>query len=153
MGNDSDTLWNFYQEHCAWERHHEGQRVLVTNILIAIAAGILGVITFDQHLAPIDLPLTIFLILQGSFGALFVAKHYERFARHQRLAKKYREALDCHFPDSKILQLRESADKEHRELSPLLSRLPLHRFWVVLHLLIALSGAALTGIILFSRAG
>jgi hypothetical protein len=148
MADSTDILWNFYQEHCAWERHHEEQRASVTNILLVVAAGVLSVITFDG-ISRSDLPLTIFLIMQGLFGALFVAKQYERFARHQRLVGKYRQALNDRFPESQIIALREQADKEHKEKYRILSdEVRLHQLWVGLHLLIALFGVVLTGFVL-----
>jgi hypothetical protein len=148
MADSSGILWNFYQEHSAWERHHEEQRASVTNILLVVAAGVLSVITFDG-ISRADLPLTIFLIMQGLFGALFVAKQYERFARHQRLAGKYRQALDDRFPESQIITLRELADKEQeKEYRILFDKIRLNKLWVGLHLLIALFGVVLTGFVL-----
>lgn len=151
MADSSDILWNLYQEHSAWERHHEEQRASVTNILLVVAAGVLSVITFNEGISRADLPLTIFLIMQGLFGALFVAKQYERFARHQRLANKYRQALNDRFPESQIIALRELADKEQAIEYPILfDKVRLNKLWVGLHLLIALFGVVLTGLVLFA---
>jgi hypothetical protein len=150
MADNSDILWNLYQEHCEWERHHEEQRASVTNILVAVAAGVLSVITLKNGLTSSDLPLTIFLIMQGLFGALFVAKQYERFARHQRLAGKYRQALNDRFPESQIIALREMADQEQANTFRTLYRLRLHQLWTGLHLLIALFGLVLTWVVLSS---
>ena len=50
MSDKGDILWRLYQEHCTWERHHEQQRSLSTNLLLAVAAAILGVVTFDKQL-------------------------------------------------------------------------------------------------------
>jgi hypothetical protein len=148
MADSTDILWNFYQEHCAWERHHEEQRASVTNILLVVAAGVLSVITFGG-ISRSDLPLTIFLIMQGLFGALFVAKQYERFTRHQRLANVYREVLNVRFPENRIILLRDLADKEQKEKYPILSdEVRLYQLWVGLHLLIALFGVVLTGFVL-----
>jgi len=123
MTDKYDLLWNIYQEHCNWERHHENQRSSVTNILIAVAAGVLGIIALDGKLAPTDLPLTIFLIIQGVFGSIFVAKQYERFARHQRLANKYRQELNDGYLDAKIVQLRKEGDLEQERQYKYLSKL------------------------------
>lgn len=148
MADSADILWNLYQEHSTWERHHEEQRASVTNILLAVAAGVLSVITFKEGLTRSDLPLTLFLIMQGLFGALFVAKQYERFARHQRLAGKYRQALNDTFPESQIIALRELADQEQARKFRILYKLRLHQLWVGLHLLIALFGVVLTWVVL-----
>ena len=119
------------------------------SILLAIAAGVLSVITFNEGITRSDLPLTIFLIMQGLFGALFVAKQYERFARHQRLAGKYRQALNDRFPESQIIALRDLADKEQKKEYPILfDKVRLNKLWVGLHLLIALFGVVLTWFVL-----
>jgi hypothetical protein len=149
MADSSDILWNLYEQHCEWERHHEEQRASGTGLLIGIAAGVLGLITFDGHLNTGDLPLTIFLVMQGAFGALLAAKHYERFRMHQQRANQYRDLLDARFPDAKINSLRREADENNKLKFPNLHKIRLHHFWVGLHLLITLFGLVLTvGILL-----
>jgi len=88
---------------------------------------------------------------QGLFGAVFAAKQYERFARHQNLAKKYREALDKEFADAHIIQLRNTGDDEHQRNYGSLSKLRLKWFWISLHLIIAVFGLVLAGIILLAH--
>jgi len=56
-----DILWKMYEENVTEGRHHETQRATVTNLVIAIAAGVLALVTFDKGITLIDLPLTIFL--------------------------------------------------------------------------------------------
>jgi hypothetical protein len=148
MRDEAEILWKFYQEHCTWERHHEQQRASVTNLFLAVAAAVLGVVTFDGKLSGTDLPLTIFLIGQGFFGSVFVAKHYEVFSMHQSRAGQYREALDSMFPEAGILLRRSKADEENIVRFPHLHKLRLNKFWVGLHVLIALFGVVMTGIIL-----
>ena len=148
MRDEAEIIWKLYQEHCTWERHHEQQRTSVTNLFLAVAAAVLGVISLDRELSGSDLPLTIFLIVQGFFGSVFVAKHYEVFSTHQSRAGHYREALDSIYPGAGILSNRVKADKENAARFPHLHKLRLNKFWVGLHILIALFGAVLTGIIL-----
>jgi hypothetical protein len=147
MRDETEILWKFYQEHCTWERHHEQQRASVTNLFLAVAAAVLGVVAFDRTLGASDLPLTIFLIVQGFFGSVFVAKHYQVFAMHQSRAYQYREALSSMFPETGILSRRCKADEGNVARFPRLHKLRLNRFWVGLHVLIALFGAVLTAII------
>jgi hypothetical protein len=144
MTDKADILWNLYQQHCEWERHHEEQRASGTSILIAIAAGILGLITFDKHINNSDISLTVFLIIQGGFGALLAAKHYERFCMHRQRANKYRDILDTLFPEARIKALRREADKKNDREFPRLHKIRLHNFWIGLHLLIAMFGLILT---------
>lgn len=147
MRDEAEMLWKFYQEHCTWERHHEQQRASATNLFLAVAAAVLSVVAFDGELSGSDLPLTIFLIVQGFFGSVFVAKHYQVFAVHQSRAGQYREALDSMFPEAGILSRRHKAEEENAARFPRLHRSRLNKFWVGLHVLIALFGAVLTAII------
>jgi hypothetical protein len=144
MPDKINILLDLYNEHCDWERHHENQRSSVTSILIAVAAGILGVVTFDGHINITDVPLTSFLIILGCFGALFSAKQYNSFTQHQERANKIREALDALVPDAKILTLRNAADKKTKLKNRVITKMRLHHFWNTLHILIALIGAILT---------
>ena len=148
--SSAEILWGLYQDHCTWERHHEEQRATATNILIAVAAGILSIMSLDG-IGESDLPLAFFLMTQGLFGAVFAAKQYERFARHQNLAKKYRDALDKEFADAHIVQLRNTGDDEHQRNYGSLSKLRLKWFWISLHLIIAVFGLVLAGIILLAH--
>ena len=147
MTDQNDILWNVYQEHCNWERHHEDQRSSVTNIMIAVAAGVLGVIALDGELGTADLPLAVFLIIQGIFGSIFVAKQYERFARHRRLANKYRQKLSDGNPDAQIVLLREEGDREQENEYRILSKLRLYKLWVYLHLSFSAFGLVLAIIV------
>ena len=144
MNNEADVLWNLYEEHCTWERHHETQRTSVTSLLVAVTAGVLSVIAFDHSLSRSDMPLTFFLTVIGIFGAVFSAKHYERFSMHQERANQYRALMDGMFPALLILQTRAKADNLVATRFPCLHNLRLHYFWVGLHVLIALLGMALT---------
>src|SRR5437868_4603714 len=96
INNDAlrDVLWKMYEENVTEGRHHETQRATVTNLVIAIAAAVLGLVTYDKAITHLDLPLTIFLVFLGVFGAAFSSKYYERFRLHMKRAKKYRNALD-----------------------------------------------------------
>ena len=151
MKDDNELLWNVYREHCDWERHHETQRSSVTNIMIAVAAGVIGVISLDGALGVPDLPLSIFLIVQGLFGAVFVGKQYERFARHQRLAGLYREQLNKNLQGAQIVMIRDTGDETQKSCYPLFSRLRLNHLWIYLHMSFAVFGIVLAFIILVQQ--
>lgn len=92
--DEKDILWKMYEEHCTHGRHHETLRATTTNLLFAVAAGAVAVITHGERpLALNNLPLAFLLIPIGLLGALFSAKYHERFDMHMERAKKYREAL------------------------------------------------------------
>ncbi|SCX87653.1 hypothetical protein [Nitrosospira sp. Nsp13] len=148
MENDNDflgdVLWKMYQEHCVQGRHHETQRSTVASTLIAIAGVAIGFITYDGNLSYQDLPLTLFLLLLGAFGAIFSAKQYERFSLHMTRARKHRDALDALLPQSPLKRLKTTADSEHNIAFPKLKTLRLHQFWLWLYLLIAVLGVLLS---------
>jgi hypothetical protein len=150
MAQDTDVLWGLYQEHCDQGRHHENQRAAVTNVIIAIAAGVLGIASLDQSLDKTDIPMTLFIVILGLFGALLCAKHYERFEMHAERYRKYRDELEQLLPSTKIRQLKEEADKKHNRRYPRLHKVRLFWLWVGIHLGIAVFGLALSLLALLS---
>jgi hypothetical protein len=144
MADKVDVLLELYKEHCNWERHHESQRSSVSSILIAIAAGIIGIVTFDGHLNIFDIPLTVLLIVLGCFGSLFSAKQYNSFSLHQQRANKIRDALNTFVPDANILILRKEADIMTKNNFPIITRMRLYHFWNTVPVLIVIIGIILT---------
>ena len=152
-----DVLWNMYQEHCTHGRHHESQRSTVTNLILAVTAGIIAIVGFDKEITFQDLPAALFLIGLGAFGAGFSTKHYERFHLHMERARNYRNALDELLPQlnssnqSKrpyIKALKKDADERHeKEFLKLqkwkLHTWSLHRWWLTLYVLIIVLGVIL----------
>src|SRR5688572_25174566 len=102
MKDTTDIWWGLYLEHAAQGRHHEQQRTAVTSFFTALAAGVLGVITYDQCIDVTDVPLALFLVFTGLFGAFFSAKQYERFRVHMQRARTYPNALDAAVPGTDI---------------------------------------------------
>lgn len=139
----NDVLWGLYQENTLQGRHHEQLRSAVTGFFAALAAGVLSVVTVDRCVDRADVPLCLFLVATGAFGALFSAKQYERFNAHMERARVYRNELERRIPDSKILELKAEADKTAKQKFPRLNKWRLAPMWVALHLLIAAFGAVL----------
>jgi hypothetical protein len=116
-----DVLFKMYQEHCTHGRHHETQRSTVSTIIIAIAAGVTGLVKYDKAIDSLDFPLSLFLIALGLFGAVFCFKQTERFRLHTDRARKYRDAIDELLPDrtdtfSSNTELFDLPDKVKRSL-------------------------------------
>lgn len=145
-----EALWKMYLEHCTHVRHHEAQRSTVAGALIAIAAALIGLATFDRALTPTDIPLTAFLCVLGLFGAVFSAKQWERASMHTERARAYRNKADNLLGGTVIFDLKQKADKAHNEEFPKLHTLRLHKFWIGLHLLVALLAVVLTIVAVFS---
>jgi hypothetical protein len=147
--DEKDILWNMYQEHCTHGRHTETLRATTTNILLAVAAGTIAVITHgDNSIALKNLPLAILLVLVGLLGAIFSAKYHERFAMHTERARKYRDALEKLVPASDIRLLKTQADEISEKKYPRLFHLRLYKFWITLHFLVAVLGLVLAALII-----
>lgn len=141
-----DVLWKMYQEHSTQGRHHETQRSTVATALIAIAGASMGFVTLDRGLTRIDMPLTVFIVAVGMFGAAFSAKHYERFSMHMERARAYRDELDSLLAGAPIKRLKHLADKEHARQFPRLEKLRLNAFWLAMYLFLGTLGVVLTGL-------
>jgi len=144
--DEDEILWRFYQDHLTHGRHHETLRAATTTVLLLVAAGILGLLG-AAHAWPLgyeQIPLTVFLIVLGIFGAFFSATYHERFDFHMNRARKYRDALDRNLPRANINAIRPFADSRTKTNYPWLYERRLWHFWVSLHILIALMGAVLT---------
>src|SRR5258708_4455032 len=97
---ENEFLWRFYEDHITHGRHHETLRATTTTVLLAVAAGVLGLLG-GAHVWPLhyeQLPLTLFLLLLGVFGAFFSAKYHERFVFHMNRAHQYRNELHNKLP-------------------------------------------------------
>jgi len=147
MNDDSvlrDALWKLYQEHCTHVRHHESQRASAASSFLVIAGALLGLVTYDKSIGLADLPLTILLLLLGSFGALFSAKHYERASLHTERARRFRDAVDATLPGQPLKMFKATADAAHSKDFPKLEKLRLNKFWVGLYLMVAGLGLMLS---------
>ena len=131
--------------HCENEwnkaRHSEEQRATMTNFIVLVAAGVLGLIgqlAFDTR----SIPLALLLILLGTYGAVTSAKLYERWQPHKTRARFWSSRIDELCPEAQIRKQRESAWRHHKSRHPHLAKVRLHWLWVILHALIAVLGLA-----------
>ena len=151
MKDEDEILWRLYQDHLTHGRHHETLRATTTTVLLAVVAGVLGFLgaAHAWPLAHEHIPLCVFLILLGIFGAFFSAKYHERFDFHMNRAREYRNALDKSLPNANINAVRPKADKKTQAEYPWLYERRLWHFWVALHIMIAALGVLLTISIFF----
>jgi hypothetical protein len=139
---ENEVLWSLYQDHTNQGRHHEDQRTAATNFIVAVCGGTLGLVALDGRLTSADLPLAVFLVFLGCFGALLSAKHHERFWFHTERAREYRDALQKRLPSLDLRAHREAADRRSSTRHPILWRIRVFGLWVALHLAVALIGVA-----------
>ena len=139
MNDCTEILLNMFNEHCIHGRQHEKQRSTVTSILLSISAALIALVSLDDSINKSDIPIGLFLISIGVFGAIFCAKLYERFRLHMEHVKIYREELEKRVPDSKINELHWKAEGNHTSIASL-DIIPLNMLWIFLNLFIAFIG-------------
>ena len=116
----------------------------VASAFIGIAGAVIGIIIFNKGLTRLDLPLALFLIALGAFGAVFSAKQYERIQLHTRRARGYRDAYDALLFGSPLKSIKWEADEDNSKKFPKLSALRLNRFWIAMNLANSVLGGCLT---------
>lgn len=143
MADDTDVLLKMFDENWTQARHLENQRATITNLVVIIASAILGFIV-QKGLSIEILPITILLIVLGVYGAVTSEKFHERIQLSINRALVFRNRIDELHPDSKLVQLNNEFETQHKKRFPRLSKIRLHYFWVYMHLAFSLGGLILT---------
>ena len=146
MADETDILLNFCEEEWIQARQCEDQRAIITNMVLVIASAALGLLS-QKGLAIEMLPVTIFLIVLGVYGALTSQKYYERHQFHIERARAWRKRLEELHPKSQINKVREEAIAKHSKKFKRLEKIHLHTLWLYLHMVITLMGIVLSGLI------
>jgi hypothetical protein len=143
---DSTALLAFWKEHREQMRQSENQRATLTNFTLVITAAMAGVMG-QQNFSARTWPLAVFVLVIGAYGALAVAKYYERANYHLHQARVLARELAKlgALPDARG-EL-ESARQIHGARFRVLARLPQHRLWTALHLGIFAFGVVLLVIV------
>jgi hypothetical protein len=131
-------------------RQSEGQRALLTNYLLVIAAALSALIS-QQRFAPETLPLSVLITAVGFYGAVATAKYHERAQYHLVQARALTQALKDMGALADDDATLERFRQDHYRRYPRLSRIRLHYLWTGLHLGIAGYGVALIVITLVRR--
>ena len=148
MSNETDVLLKFWEEQWEQARQCENQRSTMANLILPIfTAGIGLIVAFDFTLK--TLPIAIFLILVGLFGAVFSMKLFERWRLHESRAIKWSEKIDKLNPKANILELFWEAHEEHKKKHPRLSKIALYNLWIWFYLLLVALAVILVFFICF----
>lgn len=91
-GISDEAIRAYWKEHRDQLRQCETQRSTLTNLLIVITAALSALIV-QQHFSPYVIPLCIFIMLAGLYGAVAVSKYYERAAYHLAQARALTQDL------------------------------------------------------------
>jgi len=140
MPDEKDLLLALFQHNSEQARHHQIQRATTTNLIIVISSGIIGLIALDHQLNHADFYPALLLVVLGVFGALWSAKHHERFAYYTERARGYRDESDSLLPGAKLKTIKEAADEETKKKHKFLHKIQLWHLWVFLHIVIAVIG-------------
>lgn len=141
--DSKEVLWRLYEDNREYAKFHEKGRAIITNHIATVAAILIGLITFDGKLTLSDLPISIFIIVLGCFGAAISSKQYERSRLHLTRGYRYLDALNKLYRID-LLEPKRLADEEHQKRFQFLSSIHLNRFWTVVHVFLATLGLILS---------
>ncbi len=143
MPDDTDVLLKLYEVQFSYLKQLEDQRAQITNMLLLITSVVIGFIA--QKGPELDtLPLTILLIVLGTYGAIISEKLYERFGFFRERIDAVERKLEKLHPGAEIIKLWQEANQMNAKAFPRLNKVRLHRLWLLLHLGIAAAGVILT---------
>lgn len=139
-----EAIRAYWKEHREQLRQCETQRSTLTNLLLVITAA-LSALVVQQHFSLYVMPLCVFVVLIGLYGAVAVSKYYERASYHLSQARALTKDLverGVLGTDERLVQART----DHYRAFPRLYRVRLHQLWVILHLVIVLYGLSLLSV-------
>jgi hypothetical protein len=146
ISESQEAVLAHWSEHRAQLRQSEAQRAVLTNVVLAITAGLSGFIV-ARDFAPATVALAFLIMVMGLFGAVSTAKHHERAAYHLAQARALTTTLRGMgglADESNLEEFRQA----HNRLYPWLHRIQLHALWTGLHLVVALYGFVIFIVIL-----
>lgn len=144
MADEKDVLLGLFKYYFDVGLYHQQQTNTTSNIVLALAAVIVGLVTFDQQLKGTDIYAALVLIILGLFGTLWSAKQLQLFDKYTDEAFNYRDKLDELLPQIDIRALSTAAQTASARKSRILYRIHVRHLWMVLNLLIAAVGVLIT---------
>jgi hypothetical protein len=137
----TQLLWSLYLSERDFIKHHEIQRTTASNILAAVAAGLI-LASGNIETTPVQgVVIPVLLMGIGWFGFLFCGKLYSLLKLHASRSYEYLELLSREHPELEILRIKREVEAANKKSYPFFSGLRLNRVWSMFHLLIFLSGA------------
>lgn len=136
----SDLLWSLYVSEREFIQHHENQRTSASNILTAIAAGLIVALGTEQLNDIIELSICLVLMALGLFGYAFCGKLSALIKLHAQRSYEYLKVLDEEIVQVDINALKKKAQESHAEEHENFSKVRLSTIWSKFHLFIFMSG-------------
>ena len=138
-----DFLWDLYLSERNFVVHHENQRTNASNILAAIAAGLLVALGTGAITYQIQIAISMLLVMIGVFGYLFSIKLYCLIQLHAKRSYQCLEALDKEIAAGEIAKIKAIAKEDNESRFGRLHRIGLNRIWASFHLAITTIGIVL----------
>ena len=136
----SDLLWSLYVSEREFIQHHENQRTNASNILTAIAAGLVVALGSEQLSEIIELAICVILMAIGLFGYAFCGKLSALIKLHAERSYEYLKVLDEDIVQVDIKALKKKADESHSQKYSKFSKIRLSEIWSIFHFFIFVSG-------------
>ncbi|MEO1550139.1 MAG: hypothetical protein AAFR93_06860 [Pseudomonadota bacterium] len=139
-----DLLWALYISEREFIQHHENQRTHASNILGAIAAGVMIALGTEALSPVVQVALSLTLVVIGAFGWIFCAKLYALIKLHAERSYEYLKVLDEEVAAVQIKEMKARASAKNKADFKWLSKIGLNRIWSRFHLVIFLFGLFFT---------
>lgn len=136
----SEMLWSLYVSERDFIQHHENQRTNASNIITAIAAGLVVALGTEKLSPVIEIAVCIILMALGLFGYAFCGKLSSLIKLHAERSYEYLSALDEHATSLDIDMLKKKATQAHGNKKDRFSKVRLSTIWSTFHLFIFVSG-------------
>jgi len=143
--DSKSVILEYWKDQRAQARHTETQRATFTNIILIVAAAMLGFVA-QKGFHESCLALTVTIIFLGLFGAVTSAKYYERYNVHIEQAIRFSEVLTAQEQEYDHEKILDPVRIDHASRNRL-ERLRLNKLWIAFNLIVAFIGLAMTIII------
>ncbi len=141
MTSPEATALAYWKEHREQFRQSETQRATFTNFALVITAA-LSALVVQQRFSAASVVLCVFITALGGYGALTVAKYYERASYHLSQARALTAVLVKMGVLGSEEELAENRTRHYASF-PRLHRVRLYHLWIGLHLGVCAYGIAL----------
>jgi len=139
----NDLAWNLYLSEREFIKHHENQRTTASNILAAIAAGLIVALGTDELSVEISILISFLLAVMGFFGYVFCSKLYALIMLHASRSYGYLKILDENFKEVDVVTIKKTAKEKNKDRFKRFGKLGLNMIWRLFHLFICLTGLGL----------
>ena len=150
MSPEAELLSSEIERQWGQARQSEDQRAALSNFIVVIAVAAQGFIV-EKDFPKKAMALAVGLLVLGLFGAVALAKYYERFRLSMCRVGRLRERLDLVYPDLRLDEIEKVADAKHNGRYSVLSKVRLNIVWRVM--MICIAGLGIADIVLICLYG